>query len=176
MNMKQHLLRDHLWPEYYCDPCRSAIGDSDRQFLCPNCSNPTYEFITEPQLGQLRQFRGKSRSVTEQCHALWEIVFGDGARPESIYAEGIRTESLALVRELVDTSGPRVIETVMRGQYPVLATASDAAGLFRRTLDAFEDSEDASSNSAFELEMGGGSQEENPSGFESGDGVDQLDV
>lgn len=83
--------------------------------------------------------------MEERWYAIWDIVFGSRARPTSIYAEDIRAESLTVVRELVDISGPQVIETIMRRRYPVVATTGDAAGLFRQVLNAF-DSADVSSS------------------------------
>lgn len=105
-DVKQHIYRRHTQPEYYCARCYTTFDSStqrDDHARLPACDvQPVsaFEGVSEVQRQELRKSSLRRLSVVEQWFEIWEVIFTDEPKPQSIY-RGDQLEQMApLLRDL----------------------------------------------------------------------------
>lgn len=106
-DVKQHIYRSHMNPEYYCAFCFDIFqtaADRDahlRKRLCQerDCpSMPQFQGITDNQSKALKERLPRHLNFEEQWFQIYDIIFPDSSKPRSAYVDSRWEDLVALLR------------------------------------------------------------------------------
>lgn len=102
-DVKQHISRKHMSPEFYCARCGQTFSDRDKQdehtrmVSCPIKAKPIFEGISEEQKYMLKRSGGRGVTSQDQWFEIWDILFPSEPRPVSIYLGNFMEETLSYI-------------------------------------------------------------------------------
>lgn len=106
-DVKQHIFRCHMSPDYYCASCYEVFDTADdrdshiRKRLCERLDTPClpqFDSITERQRNQLKIKSPRHLHVRDQWFQIWDVVFPEFPRPSSAYLGSCLEEMVPLLR------------------------------------------------------------------------------
>lgn len=103
-DVKQHIVRKHLTPEFYCPRCYRTFPDRSRRdkhgraALCETQPAPRFEGISDEQREKLKRTVNRGADTVQQWHDVWEILFPGKDKPSSIYLGNFMEETLGYIR------------------------------------------------------------------------------
>lgn len=105
-DVKQHIFRCHMQPDYYCARCYVVFDSSaqrdehTRLATCDVQPIPAFEGISVRQRVDLRRLSNRQLSVEDQWLEIWKMLFPAEPKPQSSY-RGTQLEQMApLLRDL----------------------------------------------------------------------------
>ncbi|KAI5457045.1 hypothetical protein BGZ63DRAFT_82624 [Mariannaea sp. PMI_226] len=90
-DVKQHLQRHHMKPDFYCARCFKVFATSQardqhsRDIQCPCKEGPKFDGISEQQQKRLSRNSNRGRDIDVQWFEMWDIIFPGHARPRTCY-------------------------------------------------------------------------------------------
>lgn len=140
-DVKQHISRKHLSPEFYCARCWHTFPDRGKQdehartAACAIQPKPLFEGISDMQNDRIKRSGSRGATPEQQWFDIWDILFPGQQRPSSIYLGNVMEETLSYIRNrchgedldtMVTTLRERRGEVVDKGLVKdVLAVALD---------------------------------------------------
>lgn len=103
-DVKQHISRKHLSPEFYCARCWHTFPDRGKQDEhtrmagCEIQPKPLFEGISDVQKDRLKRSGGRGATPEQQWFDIWDILFPEKQRPSSIYLGNFMEETLSYIR------------------------------------------------------------------------------
>lgn len=103
-DMKQHISRKHLSPEFYCARCWHTFPDRGKQdehartAFCAIQPKPTFQGISDEQKDLLRRSGNRGATPEQQWYDVWDILFPGKQRPSSIYLGNFMEETLGYIQ------------------------------------------------------------------------------
>lgn len=103
-DVKQHISRKHLSPEFYCPRCWQTFpdrGKRDEHARVVSCANQTKPFflgVSDEQRDQLKRSTGRGATTEKQWYDVWQILFQDKPKPSSVYRGNFMEETLSYFR------------------------------------------------------------------------------
>lgn len=103
-DVKQHISRKHLSPEFYCARCwqifpdRGKQDDHARVAVCAVQPKPLFEGISDEQKYRLKRSGGRGATPEQQWFDIWDILFPGKQKPSSIYLGNVMEETLSYIR------------------------------------------------------------------------------
>lgn len=142
-DVKQHISRKHMNPEFYCARCGRTFPDRDKQddhargTICPRKAKPIFEGISEEQKYKLRRSGNRGATPQQQWFEIWDILFPSEPRPSSIYLGNFMEETLSYIRKRCQNEdwGGTLLETLREKHRGV--NAELAQDIMTVTLDLF---------------------------------------
>ncbi|KAK6066694.1 HET and ankyrin domain protein [Seiridium cupressi] len=117
-DVKQHLKRLHTTPEFYCARCYQTFHNTKdrdehaRGAKCPILHDPQFEGVTEDQRKKLEQSMKRSKSLEEQWHIIWDVIFPGVEHPKSAFMGHPQTEAVSLLRDMWNRRGGDILASV----------------------------------------------------------------
>ncbi|KAK9775000.1 putative C2H2-type domain-containing protein [Seiridium cardinale] len=117
-DVKQHLKRLHTTPALYCARCYQTFHNTKdrdehaRDAKCPVLHDPQFEGVTEDQRKKLDQSTKRSKSLEEQWHIIWDVIFPGVEHPKSPFMGNPQTEAVSLLRDLWNRRGADILASV----------------------------------------------------------------
>lgn len=103
-DVKQHIMRKHLTPDFYCPRCYHTFPDRVRRdkhvrvALCETQPAPPFEGISDEQREQLKRTVNRGADMEQQWYDVWKILFPGKDKPSSIYLGNFMEETLGYIR------------------------------------------------------------------------------
>lgn len=147
-DVKQHLFRCHMKPEYYCAVCYvvfDTADDRDRHSRWRGCEEldspclPQFGGITEDQRKQLSEKSLRTMDVKQQWFQIWSVIFPDIEAPRSVYLGDCLEEMIPVLR----TKWERQRSSIMAragemGSQQLSSAVNCAMDMFLRSLESSE--------------------------------------
>jgi len=143
-DVKQHLLRGHRRPDFYCARCYKTFDSAERRDNhtrhtdCDRLPRPGLEGIGDDQRRELSKHTSRRKSVEAQWYDIWDVVFPGARRdpPQSVYVGSPMQESAQLLRSFWDDRRSEILGSVSLPQHLDTTLIN---GIIQRTLDRIED-------------------------------------
>ncbi|KAM0812563.1 putative C2H2-type domain-containing protein [Seiridium cardinale] len=152
-DVKQHLKRLHTTPALYCARCYQTFcntKDRDehaRDAKCPILHDPQFEGVTEDQRKKLEQSMKRSKSLEEQWHIIWDVIFPGVEHPQSAFMGNPQTEAVSLLRDLWNRRGFDILASVLdNGRFSPVDVSANM--VMERLFDQLEEESGAEKFSA----------------------------
>lgn len=118
-DVKQHIYRCHMQPEYYCALCfnvfESALERDEhiRRAGCNKRPVPWFHGVSDEQRRRLGQKASSTLSVEAQWFEIWGLLFPEQKRPESVWVGSPFEEAVFALRSVWKNAGTRILEDVL---------------------------------------------------------------
>ncbi|KAH7001127.1 hypothetical protein EDB80DRAFT_85061 [Ilyonectria destructans] len=119
-DVKQHIYRKHVQPEFYCSRCFRLFSTFEEKFdhdvhepLCEGQRPQKFDGISEQQRQDLNCSTSRGRSMEEQWFSTWDILFPGQTRPQSCYLGNYLNEVMSQIRDFWDRKRDAILPDVL---------------------------------------------------------------
>ncbi|KAH6986361.1 hypothetical protein BKA56DRAFT_310645 [Ilyonectria sp. MPI-CAGE-AT-0026] len=118
-DVKQHIYRKHMKPEFYCPRCFQKFSTAefrDVHTVEPQCKrevNPQFDGISSHQRKSLNNYTSRGRSLKEQWFDTWDIIFPTQRRPSSCYLGNYVEEITSQLRDFWHQRKSEILKTML---------------------------------------------------------------
>ncbi|KPM43050.1 hypothetical protein AK830_g3524 [Neonectria ditissima] len=118
-DVRQHIYRKHTRPDFYCARCFQKFSAAEfrdrhtRELRCQRADDPQFDGISNRQLQLLKSYVSRGRTVEEQWHDTWGIIFPDQPQPKSCYPANHVEETMSQIRALWNQKQSEIIPSVL---------------------------------------------------------------
>lgn len=119
-DVKQHIYRKHVQPEFSCSRCYEIFSTSkdkhDHDRNVPQCKGqrpPQFDGISERQRQDLNCSTSRGQSIEEQWFSTWDILFPGEPRPKSCYLDNYLNEVMSQIRDFWDRKRDTILPDIL---------------------------------------------------------------
>lgn len=119
-DVKQHIYRKHVQPEFSCSRCYEIFSTSkdkhDHDRNVPQCKGkrpPQFDGISERQRQDLNCSTSRGQSIEEQWFSTWDILFPGQTRPQSCYLDNYLNEVMSQIRDFWDRKRDAILPDIL---------------------------------------------------------------
>ncbi|KAI1079383.1 hypothetical protein F5B20DRAFT_544764 [Whalleya microplaca] len=117
--VKQHLMRCHIGPKFYCPTCGQTFEKQDEvdgHIVARDCEPCQFYFegMTMPQQTEVLNTTARSMNEDQKWYQIWSILFPSIPKPRSPYMEDTIVETMESIRSFCHGSGSQIVQETLR--------------------------------------------------------------